>query len=153
MKFSRRPLVSMSSLIFVVCLGVSSCSPPEPQEGARFEPTPNLEYNPRIISPIIIVPPLLACGKSVTVKGFVPGARIRIYADATLIGEDDGWDPEGQTFPVNPDLVKGQSVTATQDFEGRESGPSTPVLAPYTYNKPLKLYDRGLRRGSFFEWI
>jgi len=124
---------------------LTSCKPPEPQEGGAFEPTPSLEYNPAIISPIIIVPPLLACGKSVTVKGFVPGARIKVYANGALIGDADGWDPEAQTFAVAPDLVKGQTITATQEFEGKESGPSSPVLV----QDHSEVYPAGLPKPTF----
>lgn len=122
-----------------------SCKPPDPQEGGGFEATPNLEYNATIISPIIIVPPLLACGKSVTVKGFVPGARIRVFADGALIGDADGWDPEAQTFAVAPDLIKGQTITASQEFEGTESGPSPPVLV----QDHTEVYPAGLPRPTF----
>lgn len=121
------------------------CDPPKPQQGGRFEPTPNLEFNKSVVSPIIIVPPLLTCGKSVTVKGFVPDARIRIYAGTTLLSDKTGWDPEGQTFSISPDLISGQVIRATQEFEGTESGPSSSV----TVQDHTEVYPAGLPKPGF----
>ena len=146
MKSDYRQLLVICSLACIASLfQLISCGPPKPQEGGKFEPTPNLEYNPRVISPIVIVPPLLACGKSVTIKGFVPGARIRVYADGAIIGDADGWDSEGQTFAVAPDLAKAQTIYATQEFEGAESVPSASIFV----QDHSEVYPAGLPKPIF----
>ena len=42
--------------------------------GAKYQ-TPDIRNDPKVSSPITIIPPLLRCGESVTVRGFVSGAR------------------------------------------------------------------------------
>ncbi|WP_165824086.1 alpha/beta hydrolase [Pseudochryseolinea flava] len=95
-----------------------------PQEGGRIVPRPDVPQDPKALSTIIIVPPLLNCANSVTVKGFVPGALVRIYSDGTKIAEKVGNDPEGETFQVSSPLATGKNITATQEFDGVESLPS-----------------------------
>jgi hypothetical protein len=124
-------------------LAFNSCDP-TPQQGGRIEQTPNLEYNSRVISPIIIVPPLLTCGTSVTVRGFVPGARLRIYSGTSVIGDAIGLNPDGQTISVTSPLASPQVITATQEFEATESGPSSPV----TVQDHTAVYPTGLPRPT-----
>jgi hypothetical protein len=118
------------ALLFIcVSLFMTACHEGEPhfglvQEGGEVVQGQKGRDNPEVISPLIIVDPLIECAESVTVKGFIPEAMIRIYADGTLISEKVGVDPESQTFLVSPPLVTGQGITATQEFGGVESSPS-----------------------------
>ncbi len=122
-----------------------SCDPPRPQEGGTVIPTPNLEFNKGLLSPVIIVPPLLNCGTSVQVKGYVPGAKISIYSGTTLIAQKIGLDPDGEIFAVSPDLSTGNIITATQEFDGATSGPSIPE----TVKKHTDVYPNGLPKPEF----
>lgn len=47
------------------------------QQGEREVRTPDVPQTRGVISPPIIVEPLLTCGQSVTVKGFIPDATSR----------------------------------------------------------------------------
>ncbi len=95
----------------------------------------------RKLSPPIIDPPLLTCATTVSVKGFVPGAKIEIFANGTtLIGGGVSDAPWGQTFSVSPALVGGDVITATQTFDGVTSLPSQPVTVQHAekyYGGPL----------------
>ncbi|MCP5057729.1 MAG: hypothetical protein GY937_13535 [bacterium] len=63
-----------------------------------------------------------------TVEGFVPGAKIAIYANGSvLLGGDVSDSPWGQSFSVTPDLVAGQDITATQTVGSDTSAPSKAV--------------------------
>src|SRR5215204_3936621 len=98
--FSPKGILRAAILfIFIAILftGYGCSDPPPEQEGGTEIQTPDLPNNQRVSSPITIVPPLLRCGESVTVKGFVSGVRLRIYVNNVERGSDTGRDPEGQT--------------------------------------------------------
>lgn len=118
---------------------------PRPQEGGHVVPRPDVRPDPQVISSIITVPPLLNCATSVTVKGFVPGALIRIYSDGTKIAEKVGNDPESETFQVSPALVSRRNITATQEFDGVESAPS----AAEPVKDVSEVYPAGLPQPDF----
>ena len=148
-------LIGLAMLCCLACDDVDIPQAPKEQTGGQVTRRPDTRPNPEVISTLIIVPPLLNCGESVTVKGFIPGAQIRIYQGGTVIGNGTGHDPESQTFAVSPALVTGQIITATQEFDGTESAPSAPntvqdvnVVYPAGLPKPnfpfLYLYDCGI---------
>lgn len=125
------------------------------QEGGEIVQDYEARQDPEITSPLIIVPPLLNCGESVTVKGFIPDAKIRIYSNGALIGEKTGIDPEGQTIQISPSLSTNNIITATQEFDGSEGPPSVEEIVktisevyPLGLPKPnfpfLYLYDCGI---------
>jgi hypothetical protein len=73
--------------------------------------------------------PLYECATAVTVSGFVPGAKIEIFANGSVsIGQGISDSPEGERFSVNPPLTAGQKITATQTFNGVMSQPSNEVV-------------------------
>jgi len=121
MKSIRLLLVT---LVFFTACDTANMPPPPP--GSRTVPTPrDLEFAGATVSPVIVVPPVMTCGISVTVRGFIPGALIRIFQDGAKIGEAMGIDPEGQTFSVLPNsLQKDKMITATQEFDKKQSLPS-----------------------------
>ena len=132
-------------LFFLVLAIGTNCNPPQPQQGGRVEKTPNLEFNKQLLSPITIVPPLLTCGTAVTVKGFVPGAMITIFANGAPIANKPGIDPIGQTISVSPALVHGQTITAVQEFQGAQSNPSAgEIVKDHT-----EVYPNGLPKPDF----
>lgn len=128
---------------------VTSCeddpdTPTIEQDGSSIIEIEGLQDDPTVLSPPIVVEPLLRCGESVKVKGFVPGARIEIFANTIAIGSGIGLDPEGQTFPVSPELVRGEMVTAIQTFDGLTSLPSVPArVKDITEEYPGGLPDPG----------
>jgi hypothetical protein len=118
------------------------------QTGGRTVDTPQdlvHRERPDILSPPILVEPLLGCGLAVTVQGFIPGAMIDIVQDGTRIGGGVGTQPWGQTFTVSPALVVTKQVIATQTFTGHTSGPSKPV----TVQDHRDVYPSGLPRPRF----
>ncbi len=144
-------------LMFVgIVLANHGCTDPPPQqEGGHETQAANLPDNPAVLSPITIVPPLLRCGESVTVKGFVSGARIRIYVQTREPETDIGLDPDGHTVRLNTALDAGDEVTATQEVDGVESARSPAVRVvdylqafPHGLPKPglpfLPLYNCGI---------
>lgn len=103
----------MKNLCYLFCLTLILLTGCDPHDGKG------------ILSPPIIEPTLLQCATVVTVKGFIPGAEIKIYANGTsLIGSGISNSPWGQTFSVDPALTEGQVITATQTFDGLTSPPS-----------------------------
>lgn len=86
-----------------------------------------------ILSPPTIDTPLYACATTVSVSGFVPGAKIDILVGGTTrIGGGVSDSPWGQVFTVSPPLAAGQVLTATQTFGTDTSDPS-PVLTVTSY--------------------
>jgi outer membrane protein assembly factor BamB len=110
---------------------VNAQPPDEPKDpnvqpgGSRFQD------NPRVLSAPILRKPLYACADTVVVRGYVPGARIKVYIGGAppAVGGGDGKvvRPEGDPFPVSNPFTAGQVVTVTQTVDGVESGPSNSV--------------------------
>lgn len=76
------------------------------------------------LSPPIVRSPIYECAEVVDVHGFIPGAKVRIYANLNeLIGEDNPVFGFG-TLHVNRPLKVGDSITATQTVEGFTSNHS-----------------------------
>ncbi len=87
------------------------------------------------LSPPIIQPELYACASSISVSGFVPGAKIDIYANRTTrIGGGVSDSPWGQVYSVNPELIAYDSITARQTFDGITS-PHSKALQVRSYRK------------------
>ncbi|MGB7202059.1 MAG: hypothetical protein WBD16_07300 [Pyrinomonadaceae bacterium] len=122
-----KTLITAVILLTIATLFTGCADPPPQQEGGGEVETPNVDGNPRVSSPITIVPPLLSCGESVSVRGFVSQARIRIYVNGGLRDSDIGLDPELHTVKLSSPLVRNDVVTATQEVDGFESGPSPEV--------------------------
>lgn len=119
-----------------------------PQKGGVFKRTPNLDWDRTFLSPPIIDEPLLRCGTSVTVYGYVPEAFVEVFANGALIGSvvtGMGLRPDRETINVNPSLGMGQTVTAQQTFEGATSDPSEPVIV----KDHTEVYPSGLPQPNF----
>jgi len=100
--------------LMILILYVGGCCPPDSRTR---------------LSPPTVNDPLYECATAVTVEGFVPGAKIDIYANGTiLIGGGISDSPWGQSFSVNPPLSVGQKITATQTFGGHTSPHSKEVV-------------------------
>src|SRR5262245_51620706 len=103
--------------------------PPPNQEGGSEVPAPDTKNDPHVSSPIRIITPLLKCGESVTVRGFVSGAKLRIYVNGSEHGSDIGQDPDRHNIKVSPALNANDIVEATQEVDGVESTKSPQVTA------------------------
>jgi hypothetical protein len=106
----------------------------------------DLPEDPNHLSPPIVQEPLYACATAVTVSGFIPGAKIDVFADGNPIGGGVSDAPWGQRFAVSPALVEGQTVTATQTFAGATSSPSAVVrvrshIEDYPHGLPVPRID------------
>lgn len=127
------PLVAAPYLLFLF-----GCCPPFCRPSP--EPKPESKYR---LSPPTVNAPLYECATAVTVAGFVPGAKIDIYANGvSLIGSGVSDAPWGQSFPVTPPLSAGQVITATQSVGGDTSAPSKGV----TVVDYFALHPEGLRK-------
>lgn len=137
-------------LLAILILYLGGCCPPF----CPKPPKPDYDEESRL-SPLTVSSPLYECATAVSVQGFVPGAKIDIYADnATHIGGGVSDAPWGQSFSVNPPLVAGQLITATQTVDGVTSPPSKPVKVvsffethpeglPKPKIRPIPLYNCG----------
>jgi hypothetical protein len=111
------------ALLTIFILHLGGCCPP-------FCPPPPPEPDGKTrLSPPTVNEPLYACATAVTVEGYVPRAKIDIYANGTtLIGGGISDSPWGQSFSVNPPLSVGQRITATQTFGSDTSSQSKEVV-------------------------
>jgi Cutinase len=117
-------------LIALLALGGCNGDPPQQdpdnvQVGGRVVDQVDWSDDEGVLSPPILVGPLLACATAVRVTGFIPGADVRILRNGTDdIGGAEGWDPDGQMFPLTDALEIGWEITAVQIFGGATSPPS-----------------------------
>jgi outer membrane protein assembly factor BamB len=88
----------------------------------------NLREDRSFLSAPIVRQPIYACASSVVVEGFVPGAKIEVFADGnpTPIGGAQSW-LSSQLITVATPFVVGQWITARQTFDSATSGPSNQV--------------------------
>ena len=122
--------------------------PATPQAGGTVVQVPgDFTDNPSVLSPPVLHLPLLECAGAVTVSGFVPGAKIEIFANGTAIGDGIGDSPDGQSFSVSPALVSTETITATQTWGGVTSGPSD----GHTVVKHTDYYEAGLPKPDLKE--
>ena len=113
-------ILVITALLYSFTL-VAGCCPP------FCPPQPGPEGKARL-SPPTVDAPLYECATAVSVGGFVPGAKIDIYSNGTTtIGGGVSDAPWGQSFSVNPPLIDGQVITATQTAGGAVSPPSKAV--------------------------
>jgi outer membrane protein assembly factor BamB len=127
----RRP--SSSALLVLVALALASgaCGPDQPSRsedpGRVVEGGRDLKEDPQVLSPPIVGEPIYECASGVTVQGFIPGAKLTIFADGNPIGGGVSNSPSGQAFTVGITFTKGQMITAVQEFGGVTSQPSAAV--------------------------
>jgi len=88
------------------------------KEDRSFVSTPTLRF------------PIYACGSSVLVKDFIPGARLDVFLDGGIvpIGTIQSWLSTGQNINVSVNFVAGQVITAKQTFDGATSAASNAVM-------------------------
>ena len=103
------PIIALAIALALIGPLFNGCGgdPPPKQEGGGEEvPVPDTRPDPKVSSPITIIPPLLNCGESVTVRGFVSQAKIRIYVNGSERGSDIGQrSPTVKSSGVVNDLV------------------------------------------------
>ncbi len=78
------------------------------------------------ISPPIIIEPLYACATQLAVKGTLLDAKVSLYINGAFIDSKTSRNPSMLEFDV-PDLLVGDVVTATQEYNGVLSDPSAPA--------------------------
>lgn len=125
----RNAIIALVIALTLIGTLLNGCGgdPPPNQEGGGEVRTPDVKPDPNVSSPITIIPPLLRCGESVTVRGFVAGSKLRIYVNNVEHGSDIGHDPDHHNIKVTPALASGDVVTATQEVDGVESAKSPEV--------------------------
>jgi hypothetical protein len=145
-------------------------APPEPGDGAgdSHERGENehpadefdLKDDPSVLSPPIVAEPLYACGESVTVLGFVPGATIEVELDGAVVasGISVHPDPGGEAFGLATALIAGSIVRARQSTAAGTSDWSAPAAVrdhsvdypagpPRPQIDPAPVYECGSRTG------
>ena len=106
----------------LIVLGLTAC------RDSHIVPRPdNLRENRGFVSPPLLKYPIYACASSVVVQGFVPGARIDVFADGSPIGSAQTNQSSGQLVNVSISFTAGQTITATQTFDGATSTASNSV--------------------------
>ena len=109
-----------------VALGaVAACDPKDP----NVVPRPDLREDRGFLSAPILQYPIYACASSVVVEGFVPGAKLDVFADGNPapIGSVQTWLSNGQLITVSVTFTAGQKITAKQTFDGATSAASNEV--------------------------
>lgn len=143
----------------LLCL-VAACDDDEGSKDPHVVPRPdNLKEDRSYLSPPVLQYPIYACASSVVVQGFVPGAKIDVFADGnpTPIGSAQSW-LSSQLVTVSISFTAGQKITAKQTFDGATSGPSNEVTVtshtedypsglPTPRIAPIPCYDCGRSLG------
>ena len=115
--------------VLLLCF-VAACNGNRGTKDPNVVPRPdNLKEDRSYLSPPVLQYPIYACASSVVVQGFVPGAKIDVFADGapTPIGSMQTWLSSGQLVSVNISFTAGQKITAKQTFDGATSNPSNEV--------------------------
>lgn len=117
----------------LLVLGLTAC-----HRDPHIVPRPdNLRENRGFVSPPLLKYPIYACASSVVVQGFVPGARIDVFADGSPIGSAQTNQTGGQLVNVSISFTAGQTITAMQTFDGATSTASNSVpVTSYTEDYP-----------------
>ncbi len=78
----------------------------------------DIRDDPEFISPPYLEEPLYQCATAVTVRGFIPHAKIDIEVDGSIVvSQTAGFpEPSGQSFDLPSELVAGQVVRARQQY-------------------------------------
>ena len=92
----------------------------------------------QLLSPPIFVEPLYACGAGVYLRGFVPGAVIRISVNGNALPDFQGSFPEpgGQFFKLPDPLAATDVIEATQSFDGVTSDPASATVRDHLEDYP-----------------
>ena len=125
--------------IGVLVAALAACEPRDPHIVRRPD---NLREDRSYVSPPILQYPIYACASTVIVKGFIPGARIDVFADGNPapIGSMQSWLSNGQMISVSVPVTVGHNITARQTFDGATSGPSNVVpVTSHTADYPTGL--------------
>jgi hypothetical protein len=119
--------------------GQSTGQPSEEEEQAEPAPRLNSDY-PIETGDQLSIPyvrsPLYTCAQAVFVSGFVPGALVRVYANGTEIGQETPHLGYAK-IEVDRPLKQGETVTATQQVDGKKSAESLGVtVQPFDGDLP-----------------
>lgn len=120
----------------------------------------DIKDNPEFISPPYLEEPLYQCATAVTVRGFIPHAKIDIEVDGSIVvSQTAGFpEPSGQSFDLPSELVAGQVVRARQQHGGATSAWSASVTVrdhtrdypagpPRPQINPAPVHECGARTG------
>ena len=89
-------------------------------------PPPDVEDNPEVISPPLVIGPLYACAEAVEVSGGIYGAKLTVSVNGTPEPTVTVTKPSQTIVPVQA-LVDGDVVTAVQEVSGVVSNSSNAV--------------------------
>jgi len=141
---SRFVCIAMAVLAFTIMFDANAQDRKDPniKHGGR-----EFKDDRKVLSPPILQKPIYECADTVVVKGFVTGAKIKVYIGGTPppTGSGTGITPSGEPFGVASPFTIGQVVTATQMVNGVESGPSNAV----TVKSYKEDYPAGMPRPRF----
>lgn len=129
-------------LLFLSLAALAACGGEPPRDPHLVDRPDNLKEDSTFLSPPVLQHPIYACATTVMVQGFVPGAKIDIFADGdpTPIGTAQSWLTSGQMVTVGSAFTVGQHITARQTFEGATSDPSNEVpVTSHTEDYPAGL--------------
>ena len=102
------------------------------------------------LPPPSIIGPLFSCSEVVRTQGLLRGAQVRIFAEGNEIGSAVSIDGSC-SIEVLP-LVRGERVTAIQEFDGRASSDSFPEMEvlPHPQKLPVPVFQIPIYECSRF---
>lgn len=120
----------------------------------------DIKDDPEFISPPYLEEPLYQCASAVTIRGFIPHAKIVIEVDGSVVVSQtaDFPEPSGQSFDLPSELTAGQVVRARQQHGGATSAWSAgvtvrdhtkdyPAGPPRPQVNPAPVHQCGARTG------
>jgi|GEM_PF-1734529 len=123
---STMPPFGANKSLFTAHINALQAACGAPPSGGGVVVEVDLPDDKSFVSPPIVIDPLYQCATQVAVRGAILDAKLNLHINGALVGTVIARNPNHEEFNV-PDLVAGDVVTATQEFNGVLSGASTPV--------------------------
>jgi outer membrane protein assembly factor BamB len=127
-----RRVVSLAALALTGAVISIGC-PPNPPSGTQSDDGEivrgkDLKDDPTVLSPPILEDPIYECTDTVFVKGFVPGAEVKVFVAGTVAPIGSGHSiASSMSIKTSLTFIKGQVLTATQTVGANTSGASNAV--------------------------
>jgi outer membrane protein assembly factor BamB len=126
MQFRIRDILVLGTIVLFASPVFGQHNDPHVQRGGRA-----FMNNPEVLSPPILRRPIYACAQTVVVNGYIPNAKIQIFAagNPTPIASAVATEGPSQIIQISAPFTLGQVITAVQTFDGVDSKPSNAVTA------------------------
>jgi outer membrane protein assembly factor BamB len=124
MRFRSRSLLVLGTIMLFCPPALAQDRDPHVQRGGG-----GFKNNPEVLSPLTLQRPIYECAQTVVVNGYIPSAKIQIFAagNPTPIGSGVATETSNQPIQVSTPFTLGQVITAIQTFDGVDSQASNAV--------------------------